>query len=81
MFEWCSIVVDEHFVVAADVRAAVAGGDEVDGLGRAADEDDLLPVGRVQEAAATVSRACSYASVARSLSEWTPRCTLAFSCV
>ena len=40
---------DDDLVAGADVRAAVGLGDEVDGLGRAADEDDLLRVGRVEE--------------------------------
>ena len=40
---------DEHFVAGADVRAAVGLRDQVDGLGGAADEDDLARVGGVDE--------------------------------
>ena len=40
---------DEHFVALADVGAAEGLSDQVDGLGRAAHEDDLARVRRVQE--------------------------------
>ena len=42
MFEWCSIAVTSDFVAGADVRAPQGRGDQVDGLGGAAHEDDLL---------------------------------------
>ena len=50
MFEWCSMRGDEDLVAGADVRAAPRLRDEVDRLGRAAREDDLLLVARVDEA-------------------------------
>ena len=40
---------DEHLVALADIRAAERLRDQVDGLGRAAHEDDLARVRRVQE--------------------------------
>ncbi len=42
---------DDDLVTAPHVRAAVALGDQVDGLGRAAHEDDLARVARVQKPA------------------------------
>ena len=46
---------DEHLVSGANVRASVAVRDEVDRLGRAADEDDLLDVARVEKPADRLS--------------------------
>ena len=42
---------DENFIAGADMGAAVALRHEIDGLGGAADEDDLARVGSVEEAA------------------------------
>ena len=41
---------DEHLVAGAEMGPAVGLGHQVDGLGGAADEDDLLGVGGVEEA-------------------------------
>jgi hypothetical protein len=49
---------DDDLVALLPIAAAPALGDEVDGLGGAADEDDLLRGRRVEEAA-TFSRASS----------------------
>jgi hypothetical protein len=45
MLEWCSISVEHDAVARADVGVAPGRGDEVDRLGRVADEDHLAPVG------------------------------------
>ncbi len=57
MLAWCSIVGDENLVARPDVLAAVALRDEVHGLGRAAQENDLLLVGRADEVAHLFARA------------------------
>ena len=49
MFEWCSMWGDQHLVPGLDPGAPEAGGDEVDPLGGAADEDDLLAAFGVEE--------------------------------
>ena len=49
MFEWCSISVSDDRVGLADVLAAPRVGDEVDGLGRVADHDDLARIRRAEE--------------------------------
>ena len=45
MFEWCSISVSTIRSPGADVGVAPGARDEVDRLGRVADEDDLAAVG------------------------------------
>src|SRR5262245_66343665 len=41
---------DEDFIAGADLASAETGGDQVDSLGGAADENDLAWLGGVQEA-------------------------------
>ena len=41
---------DDDFVAGLDMSAAIGVGDQVDALGDAADEDDLAPVGGIEEA-------------------------------
>ncbi len=45
MLEWCSISVRTIAVARADVGVAPGAGDQVDRLGRVANEDHLAPVG------------------------------------
>jgi hypothetical protein len=59
MLAWCSIQVMTISSPLLMLLAAPALRDQVDGLGGAADEDDLLGRGRVEEAARLCSRASS----------------------
>ena len=72
--------VGEHdLVTGSDVLASPALGDEVDALGRAADEDDLARRRSVEEAPDLLAGRLERVGGA-SASVCAPRCTLEFSC-
>src|SRR6185437_2644001 len=71
---------DQDLIARSEARPCIGLRDEVDALGRAADEDDLPCGVGVDEP--THPLACSlYSSVAAWLSAWTPRWTFAWQCV
>ena len=70
---------DEHLVARAEILVAPRPRHEVDRLGRVSREHDLPDRCGVHERRGRVSRAASYASVARPLNSWTPRWTFALS--
>ena len=70
---------DHDLVAGTDIRLPQALRDQIDALGRAADENDILDRWRVDEAAHLFA-ACSNASVERAASVCAARCTFEFSC-